>query len=103
MSKNAFVTGATGLLGTNLVRDLMREGWKVKALARSRPKFERLFPGNEVEPVTGDMEDVAGFATALQGCDFSEQDPGRASAVRVVGIASCASCLDIARLDVRAI
>ena len=69
MSKNAFVTGATGLLGTNLVRDLMREGWKVKAPARSRPKFERLFPGIEVEPVTGDMEDVAGFATALRGCD----------------------------------
>ncbi len=69
MSKNAFVTGATGLLGTNLVRDLMREGWKVRQLARSRPKFERLFPGIEVEPVTGDMEDVAGFATALRGCD----------------------------------
>jgi dihydroflavonol-4-reductase len=69
MSKNAFVTGATGLLGTNLVRELVREGWKVKALARSRPKFERLFRGIEVEPVTGDMEDLAGFATALRGCD----------------------------------
>jgi dihydroflavonol-4-reductase len=69
MSKNAFVTGATGLLGTNLVRELVREGWRVKALARSQAKFDRLFHGVEVEPVTGDMEDVTGFASALQGCE----------------------------------
>jgi dihydroflavonol-4-reductase len=38
----AFVTGATGLLGNNLVRLLVREGYKVKALARSTDKAKKL-------------------------------------------------------------
>lgn len=36
----AFVTGSTGLLGTNLVRELVARGWEVKALARSAEKAE---------------------------------------------------------------
>jgi len=38
----AFVTGSTGLLGNNLVRLLVEQGYDVKALARSRLKAERL-------------------------------------------------------------
>jgi dihydroflavonol-4-reductase len=66
---DAFVTGGTGLLGTNLVRELARQGWKVKVLTRSREKIDRVLTGIQVEPVMGDMEDVAGFAEALSGCD----------------------------------
>jgi dihydroflavonol-4-reductase len=65
----AFVTGGTGLLGTNLVRDLAKSGWKVKLVARSREKVERLLGGIQLESVTGDMQDVAAFASALKGCD----------------------------------
>jgi NAD(P)-dependent dehydrogenase (short-subunit alcohol dehydrogenase family) len=42
MSRTALVTGATGLLGSNLVHELARQGWRVTALARSRAKFDRL-------------------------------------------------------------
>ncbi len=63
----AFVTGATGLLGNNLVRFLVAHGVRVKALARSRQKAERQFAGLSVEIVTGDMNDVAGFAPQLEG------------------------------------
>ncbi|WP_259767150.1 NmrA family NAD(P)-binding protein, partial [Pseudomonas protegens] len=35
-----FVTGATGLLGNNLVRQLLARGCQVKALVRSRAKGE---------------------------------------------------------------
>jgi dihydroflavonol-4-reductase len=69
MSGSAFVTGGTGLLGTNLVRELARQGWKVKVLARSRAKLDRILHGIELDAVSGDMEDVAGFAPTLQGCD----------------------------------
>jgi dihydroflavonol-4-reductase len=65
----AFVTGATGLLGTNLVRLLLEQGHEVRALARSRDKAEAAFGGLGVETVAGDMEDVPAFANALGGCD----------------------------------
>jgi dihydroflavonol-4-reductase len=65
----AFVTGSTGLLGNNLVRELVRRGHSVRALARSKEKAERLLAGTGAEVVLGDMADVGGFAEALGGCD----------------------------------
>lgn len=68
--RSAFVTGATGLLGNNLVRELVWRGVTVKALVRSAPKGQRQFAGlTGIELVEGDMADVAGFAHQLQGCD----------------------------------
>lgn len=66
----AFVTGATGLLGNNLVRELAGRGVRVKALARSRAKAALQLgdlPG--VEIVEGDMLAVPGFRPALSGVD----------------------------------
>lgn len=65
----AFVTGATGLLGNNLVRELLADGWRVRALVRSLDKARRQFAGLDVEIVRGDMLDVAGFAASLVGVD----------------------------------
>jgi len=69
LTGNAFVTGGTGLLGTNLVRALVGQGWKVKVLARSRAKVERVLKDVPVEVVIGDMQDVGGFAPALEHSD----------------------------------
>ncbi|WP_210644609.1 SDR family oxidoreductase [Pseudomonas sp. Tri1] len=67
---SVFVTGATGLLGNNLVRELIARGYAVKALVRSRAKGEQQFSKlPRVELVVGDMADVEAFAPALQGCD----------------------------------
>ena len=66
--ETAFVTGATGLLGNNLVRELAARGVRVKALARSRAKATLQFgdlPG--VKVVEGDMLAVPRFASALSG------------------------------------
>jgi dihydroflavonol-4-reductase len=66
----AFVTGATGLLGNNLVRLLVQQGYEVKALVRSKEKAQKLLGDvKNVEFIQGDMENVPGFADALQGCD----------------------------------
>lgn len=68
--QTAFVTGATGLLGNNLVRELMARDFNVRALARSPEKARRQFSDlPDVECVFGDMENVAVFADKLNGCD----------------------------------
>ncbi|MBP1206205.1 dihydroflavonol-4-reductase [Duganella sp. 1411] len=67
---SAFVTGATGLLGNNLVRELVARGVAVKALVRSPAKGQQQFAGLAgVELVPGDMADVPAFAGQLRGCD----------------------------------
>ena len=68
--KTAFVTGATGLLGNNLVRALLQRGVGVRALVRSREKAVRQFGSLEVDLVEGDMLDIQTFAGALSGCDI---------------------------------
>ena len=66
----AFVTGATGLLGNNLVHALVREGYQVKALVRSEEKARKqLGDLRNVEFIIGDIADIEGFAAHLDGCD----------------------------------
>ncbi|WLI44110.1 SDR family oxidoreductase [Pseudomonas beijingensis] len=65
----AFVTGATGLLGNNVVRALLKRNIKVKALVRSAEKAKKQFGGLPVEWIEGDMLNVDAFSHALQGCD----------------------------------
>jgi dihydroflavonol-4-reductase len=65
----AFVTGATGLLGSNLVQALLDQGHEVRGLVRSKEKAQRVFPNAKIDFVTGDMSNVAGFAASLAGCD----------------------------------
>jgi dihydroflavonol-4-reductase len=66
----AFVTGSTGLLGSNLVHLLLAQGFEVKALARSKQKAEQILGKNpHMEIVIGDMEDINGFAGELAGSD----------------------------------
>jgi dihydroflavonol-4-reductase len=66
---HAFVTGSTGLLGNNLVRQLVADGHRVTGLIRSEAKAQALLGDLDVALVRGDMRDVAGFADALRGCD----------------------------------
>lgn len=68
--QRAFVTGATGLLGNNLVRALLARGVEVRALVRDETKArEQLGTLAGLEIVVGDMADPRGFAAALEGCD----------------------------------
>jgi dihydroflavonol-4-reductase len=64
--KTAFVTGASGFVGANLVRDLTANGWRVRALLR-RPEPPAL-AGIAVEAVPGDLF-APDLAVAMRGCD----------------------------------
>ncbi|MCX5478757.1 SDR family oxidoreductase [Kaistia geumhonensis] len=66
---SAFVTGATGLLGNNLVRLLRERGVRVTALVRSREKAMRMLGDSDLTIVEGDMGNVPAFADRLAGHD----------------------------------
>lgn len=63
------VTGATGLLGNNLVRQLHARGHTVTGLVRSEEKARRLLGDLDVDWVVGDVREPEGFASALEGRD----------------------------------
>lgn len=65
----AFVTGGTGLLGNNLVRLLVGNGYEVTTLVRSADKAKTLFSGLNVEVITGDMMNIEPWAHHLKDCD----------------------------------
>lgn len=67
--QSAFVTGSTGLLGSNLVRMLHDEGVRVTALARDPAKAAIQFAGLDVEVVKGDLNAVDSFLSTLSGHD----------------------------------
>ena len=54
--KTVFITGANGLLGTNLTLKLLEEGYGVKALVRDKKSFIR-FSHENLELIQGDLSD----------------------------------------------
>jgi dihydroflavonol-4-reductase len=68
--RTAFVTGATGLLGNNLVRALIEKQVIVRALVRSRKKAEEQFPSLSLDLVEGDINRTETFGQALAGADI---------------------------------
>ncbi|MGA1799040.1 NAD-dependent epimerase/dehydratase family protein [Sphingomonas sp. 4RDLI-65] len=64
----AFVTGATGLLGGNLVKRLVQEGWTVRALHRSPHDAAKLHAIG-AEPIAGDLDDPAMLRQGMVDAD----------------------------------
>src|SRR5713226_3675155 len=64
------VTGATGLLGSNVTAELLAGGSEVLALARSAERARRLLPAHErLRILEGDITCIDGFAAQLRGVD----------------------------------
>ena len=69
-----FVTGAAGFIGTKLVQILLREGYSVRGLYhRKQPDWQNyaeLEPGERLEFVQGDINDIVSLRKAMNGCRY---------------------------------
>jgi nucleoside-diphosphate-sugar epimerase len=80
------VTGATGFIGTELCRELLRADYRVRALVRPRSAQKSLPTG--VEPILGELDDDAGIGRLLDGaaavihCAGAVRGAGRATFVQ---------------------
>lgn len=63
-----FVTGATGFIGANIIRELLKDGRQVRALVRSSSDLSNL-KGLDVEIWKGDLLDTPGLRNGFKGCD----------------------------------
>lgn len=64
----ALVTGASGFIGGNVARELLRQGYSVRTLVR-KGSDRRNLEGINVEIVAGDLLDAESLRRAAQGCD----------------------------------
>jgi dihydroflavonol-4-reductase len=64
----AFVTGATGFLGSHVARVLADQGATLRLLVRPTSNLKNL-QGLNADTVTGDLRDAASLEKAIAGCD----------------------------------
>lgn len=63
MTRSALVVGVSGIVGNNLARRLIEQGWQVYGLAR-RPEVTSIA---DLRPVVADLLEPVSLRTALQG------------------------------------
>jgi dihydroflavonol-4-reductase len=61
------VTGGTGLIGSHLIRELLRTGYRVRTLVRPGSDL-RALAGLPVEYAVGDVLELASLTAAAEGC-----------------------------------
>jgi len=64
----AFVTGATGFVGSHVARVLADQGADLRLLVRSSSDVRNI-DGLKADRVTGDLRDAASIERAMSGCD----------------------------------
>ncbi|MEE8118292.1 MAG: hopanoid-associated sugar epimerase [Gammaproteobacteria bacterium] len=63
-----FITGATGFVGSAVLRKLLKEGHQVRAMVRPQSDLSHL-SGLDVETVTGDLTHRESLVPLLEGCN----------------------------------
>lgn len=66
----AFITGATGFIGTHIIEELDKDGWEIRALHRSSSNLSELKKCRHVEFALGDITDIESLRRAIpEGID----------------------------------
>ena len=68
--KRALVLGATGHIGSHVVRALLDRGYAVRASYRN-PRYAFLLDGLPVERIPLDLEDARSLAHTAEGCEVA--------------------------------
>ncbi len=68
MSRQTFVTGGSGYVGRNLIRNLRARGDRVRALVRSAASAA-VVKALGAEPVSGELDDISAMRIGMAGCD----------------------------------
>ncbi len=77
-SSKIFMTGATGFIGTTLVRQLLQDGYSIRCISRSEPKYppglgctpENLWQHPNFERFPGDINDIDSIRHVMKGCRY---------------------------------
>ncbi len=69
------VTGATGTVGFNIVKELLAAGREVRVLVRNIKKAKTVLPA-QCEFLQGDVTDILSIKAAMQGCDIVHHAAG---------------------------
>src|ERR1051325_10975652 len=80
-NKNIVVTGATGLIGRNLVDRLLDLGVKLRTTSRRRPPAD--FPCGKVEHLVGDLADRSFADRAMDGMEGLFHLAGRRGSIGI--------------------
>ncbi|MDX2247429.1 MAG: NAD-dependent epimerase/dehydratase family protein [Bacteroidia bacterium] len=67
--KTVFVTGSDGMLGSNVVRELLTQGYRVKAMVQPGRNPKTISDLKGVEIVYGDLLDWEKIKQLMRGCD----------------------------------
>jgi nucleoside-diphosphate-sugar epimerase len=70
MPAAAFVTGGSGYIGGLLIRRLVADGWRVRALARSEGSAAKVRDAG-AEAAMGDLADAAAIEAGAAGCEYA--------------------------------
>ncbi|MGB9736035.1 MAG: NAD-dependent epimerase/dehydratase family protein [bacterium] len=62
-----FVAGGTGYIGSHVIDQLLKDGYKVRALVRKGSEYKLM--NRDVEFVYGAIDDPASLNNALEGCE----------------------------------
>lgn len=66
MDRKVFLTGGTGFVGTEIVKELVKSRYRVKVLIH---KQSVNISSDLIEPVNGDVANLESFVDAVKGCD----------------------------------